>query len=128
MYNLYGPEGTNELRVFYIEGDNTTDNDDLNGTGTNTQGDWVSGTPYPIIDNAADIFAAFECTYFPTIYTICPNRILTESGQSTAGRPRQRHQFQHLCMPASLPNDVLLMDYAGQRPRAATTLRLWQSV
>ena len=59
LYNLYGPEGTNDP-CFFIEGDNTTDNDDLNGTGTNTQGDWVTGTPYPIIDNAADIFAAFE--------------------------------------------------------------------
>ena len=113
LYNLYGPEGTNELRVFYIEGDNTTDNDDLNGTGTNTQGDWVSGTPYPIIDNAADIFAAFECAYFPTIYTICPNRILTESGQATlAGYESSLGSAS--CMPASLPNDVLLMDYAGQ--------------
>ena len=99
--------------MFYIEGDNTTDNDDLNGTGTNTQGDWVTGTPYPIIDNAADIFAAFEGTYFPTIYTICPNKILTESGQATlAGHESSLGSAS--CMPASLPNDVLLMDYAGQ--------------
>lgn len=113
LYNLYGPEGTNELRVFYIEGDDTTNNDDLNGTGSNTQGDWVSGTPYPIIDNAGDIFAAFECTYFPTIYTICPNKILTESGQATlAGHESVLGSAS--CMPASLPNDALLMDYVGQ--------------
>ena len=113
LYNLYGPEGTNELRVFYIEGDDTTNNDDLNGTGSNTQGDWVSETPYPIIDNAGDIFAAFECTYFPTIYTICPNRILTESGQATlAGHESVLGSAQ--CIPASFPKDALLMDYVGQ--------------
>ena len=61
LYDLYGPEGTNELRVFYIEGDDSTTLDDLNGTGNNTQGDWVSGTSYPIIDNAGDIFDDFAC-------------------------------------------------------------------
>ena len=36
--------------VFYIESDPATTEADLNGTGTNTQGDWVDGTPYPIFD------------------------------------------------------------------------------
>ena len=53
LYTLYGPGGTDEMMVFYIEGDAATTLADLNGTGSNTQGNWVAGTPYPIIDNAS---------------------------------------------------------------------------
>ena len=83
LYEMYGPDGTNEIRVFYIESDDTTTDADLNGTGGNTQGDWVTGTTYPIIDNASNIFDSYSNTYYPTIYTVCPSRILSESGQAS---------------------------------------------
>ena len=83
LYDTYGPDGTNELRVFFIEGDDGTTQADLEGTGPSTAGDWITGTHYPIIDNAENIFDAFECTYYPTIYTVCPSGLLTESGQAT---------------------------------------------
>ena len=60
LHNTYGPEGTDELRIFYIESDDTTTDEDLNGTGPATQGDWVTGTEYTIIDNAAIIFFYFN--------------------------------------------------------------------
>ncbi|HNP97982.1 MAG TPA: TlpA disulfide reductase family protein, partial [Bacteroidia bacterium] len=82
LYNTYGPQGTNELMVFFIEGDDNTTNADLHGTGTNTQGDWVTGTPYPIIDNGT-IANDLEISYFPTIYLICPDHIIREIGQLT---------------------------------------------
>ena len=112
LYELYGPEGTNEIRVFFIEGDDSTTQADLEGTGPATAGNWIAGTNYPIIDNGGATFALYECNYYPTIYTICPNKVLTESGQSTV----QGHEsmlFSASCMPASFPNDALLMDYAG---------------
>ncbi|MDG2247354.1 MAG: redoxin family protein, partial [Flavobacteriales bacterium] len=82
IWEEHGPDGTDEIMVFYIEGDADTTIDDLNGTGGNTQGDWVTGTGYPIADDAgvSDLYAV---GYFPTIYTICPNRIITESGQAS---------------------------------------------
>ena len=40
----YGPDGTNEIRIIKLESDDTTTAEDLNGTGTATQGDWVTGT------------------------------------------------------------------------------------
>ena len=85
LYNNYGPTGTNELMVFFIEGDDATTNADLHGTGTNTQGDWVTGTPYPIIDNGT-IANDLEISYFPTIYLICPDRIIREVGQLTTAQ------------------------------------------
>lgn len=85
LYNTYGPPGTDEVMVFYIEGDHATTLADLNGTGSNTQGDWVTGTPYPIIDDNAtlNLNNAFDINYFPTIYMICPDRTIREVGQMT---------------------------------------------
>ena len=80
LYTLYGPGGTDEMMVFYIEGDAATTLADLNGTGSNTQGNWVAGTPYPIIDNAS-IANSYAIRYFPTIYMICPDRVVREVGQ-----------------------------------------------
>jgi hypothetical protein len=85
IYNAYGPDGSDEVMVFYVEGDAATTTADLNGTGGNTQGDWVTGTPYPILDNAA-IATAYEITYFPTIYRICPDGLVYEIGQLTAAQ------------------------------------------
>jgi thiol-disulfide isomerase/thioredoxin len=112
LYELYGPDGTDELRIFYIEADDTTTDADLNGTGTATQGDWVTGTNYPIIDNGGSIFDDYAGAYYPTIYTICPNRILTESGQ--IGVEEHHAVFSaNDCAAASLPNDPALLNYTG---------------
>ena len=112
LYELYGPDGTDELRIFYIESDDTTTDADLNGTGTATQGDWVTGTSYTIIDNGGSIFDDYAGSYYPTIYTICPNRILTESGQ--IGVEEHHAVFSaNDCAAASLPNDPALLDYTG---------------
>ncbi len=75
-YELYGPNGTGTSMVFLIEGDKMTTLADLQGTGTNTQGNWVEGTPYPIIDSR-DIAEVFAINFYPTIYMICPNRRVT---------------------------------------------------
>lgn len=112
LYELYGPEGSNEIRVFFIEGDDSTTLADLQGTGTATAGNWVAGTQYPIIDNGGETFDLYECTYYPTIYTICPNKVLTQSGQASV-QSHANMLFSASCMPASFPNDPLLMDYSG---------------
>ena len=83
IWEMYGPDGTDEVYVFFIEGDDTTTLEDLEGTGTATQGNWTEGTGYPIIDNGGNIFDDYAGAYYPTIYTICPNRMLTESSQIT---------------------------------------------
>ena len=94
MYSTFGPEGTGDLYVFYLESDDSTTDADLNGTGTATTGDWVSITNFPIIDNASNIFDSYSNTYYPTIYTVCPDGTenattgemeysLVESGQTT---------------------------------------------
>ncbi len=84
VFEDHGP-GTADDRVIvlFIEGDEDTTVPELNGIGSATQGNWVQGTPYPIINdhNIADLL---QITYFPTIYRICPSRVITEVGQQTA--------------------------------------------
>lgn len=110
LYNTYGP-GTaqNKVRVFFIEGDASTTLADLQGTGPSTQGNWIAGTPYPIIDNAS-IGNLLQITYFPTIYKVCPNRVITLVGQKTTA---QLWATVGSCQAAVEGNDATLLPAMG---------------
>ena len=84
VYEDFGPEGTDQLVVLLLESDNSlTTLDDLYGVGSATVGNFVEGISYPIIDNAESIFWNYGNTYYPTIYAVCPDMTLVESGQSS---------------------------------------------
>lgn len=110
VYNQYGPNGTinQTMMVFFIEGDAGTIAQ-LNG-GTGSQGNWVQGTPYPIIatcappdGNGTQISTTYNINYFPTIYTVCPDRTIYESGQKTAA---QHYSFaNNNCAPLTTTNN-----------------------
>jgi len=74
VYNTYGPDGTDELTVLWVEVDDATTADDLAGTGSSTQGDWITGTPFPIIDDGSfvDNFTLYPGGV-PTVFIIYPN-------------------------------------------------------
>lgn len=78
LYNVYGPGGSNEVGVIFVEGDGSTGLSELQGTG-NTAGDWVTGTPYPILDDA-NIANLFEISAYPTVFGICPDGTTYEFG------------------------------------------------
>ncbi|MCB9355349.1 MAG: T9SS type A sorting domain-containing protein [Saprospiraceae bacterium] len=85
-YDAHGPDGDNSSRVFFVEGDPETDVNCLFGSpGCNgsTIGNWVAGTSYPYLDNAA-IADSFQASYYPTIYMICPNKKVYQLGQLNA--------------------------------------------
>jgi len=85
LYNQYGPEGTDEIMAFAIEtGDGTAA--DLAGTGSNTWGNWLNGVLYPVIPtgispNTQAVVNNYSITAVPTIYMVCPSRLLYEVGQ-----------------------------------------------
>lgn len=86
LYEEHGPNGTcsEDFVVLYIEGDTQTTLADLEGTGNNTQGNWVQGTGYPIFNpTAGDVMDDYQIQYFPTIYKICPDGIINEIGQAS---------------------------------------------
>lgn len=89
IWETYGPGGTGEAYVFMIEGDPATNEACLHGPSGcvgGTQGDWVSGTPYPIIhDEGPSIANAYDISYYPTIFMICPgDSLVYEPGQLPA--------------------------------------------
>lgn len=73
LYNNYGPNGSNQARVFAIETDPGTGIPQLYGAQPLSQGDFVTGTPYPIIDKPR-LEEAFYTDGYPSLYCVCPDR------------------------------------------------------
>lgn len=82
LHNAFGPEGSDQLVVLFIESDPTTTMADLEGNTGQTQGDWITGTPFPIIDNAS-IAEDYNVFGFPTIYTICPDKSMQQTNRQS---------------------------------------------
>ena len=56
LYADYGPDGTDQIRVFMVEADDATNLACLYGSAgcnNSTMGDWVTGTNYPIFFSRA---------------------------------------------------------------------------
>ena len=77
MYTAYGPNGTGDVMVFFIEADLNTNEACLYGPSGcvgGTQGNWVSGTAFPIINltstNGPGTGGAYGISYYPTTYVI----------------------------------------------------------
>lgn len=87
MWNQYGPNATNEIQVFFIESDPSTNTNCLYGTSGcsgGTWGNWVAGTPFPIIDlQTSTVRVQYQVAYYPTLYIIAPNRKIYEVGQAS---------------------------------------------
>jgi hypothetical protein len=115
VYVDHGPSGlpgvssstTNDVMVFFIEGQAGT-MDELNGIGSSTKGDWVAGTPYPIIctdpasgfGNSTSIANDYQTPYWPTIYQVCPDRTITLIGQVQG-----LYSLVTSCLPPPSAND-----------------------
>lgn len=83
MYNMYGPDGTDEIMVLMLEHDQWNHENAFIGDGNPwiTQGNWLEGTPYPIFDVEdpdRGVFDDYNVTYYPVIYKICPNKIVQQ--------------------------------------------------
>lgn len=74
VYDTYGPGGSDEIMVYFIEGDPGTSYAQLAGQLGPSQGNWIEGTPFPMID--VDNFllpAAYGLQAYPTVIMICPD-------------------------------------------------------
>lgn len=110
LWDQYGPDGTGEIYIMKLESDPSTTMADLEGTGDATQGDWITGTNYIIVDDAGP-WSDYQNTYYPTIYTVCPSRILTETGQASAA---DHYAFlSENCAAATEPTDAAVLGYSG---------------
>ncbi len=80
IWNQFGPSGTDEVFIFYIESDPTTTIEDIRGNGSSTYGDYTEHISFPVF-NSALVNNSYEINNYPTVYMICPNKRTTETGQ-----------------------------------------------
>lgn len=90
FYNQYGPPGTNQVMVFFIEADGSTNDPCMTnsaGCTGGTQGNWITGTPYPMFNPASAVInpinSGYQIGYYPTCYMICPDKKTTKVDQYT---------------------------------------------
>ena len=122
----HGPAGhtgvssitTDDVYVFMIESDSSTTAGDIAGTGNNTQGDWLTGTDFPIIDDAF-LAGLYNLAFYPTVYSICRNRQLTLTGQQSA---TQYYNFVGTCTPLSGTNNGAIIGYTGETVSCSPTI------
>ena len=127
IYAAHGPSGapgvssttTDDVMVIWIEGDGqTADATMLNGSGS--IGNWIEPAAgnqiqFPMANPASALANTinndYAIAYFPTIYRICPNRIIEEVGQLAASA---LYATVPACPPpASAPADVAALSYTG---------------
>lgn len=115
LWANHGPAGqpgvnantTDDVIVMFIESDAQTTSDDLNGTGQNTEGNWVAGVDFIMADDAAPS-VAYSLTAYPTVFTVCSNGYLIESGARPAS---DLYDIIQLC---SAPANAGITAYTGE--------------
>jgi len=127
IYAAHGPAGapgvssttTDDVMVIWVEGDGSTaDATMLDGNGA--IGNWIvpaagNQIQFPMANPASGVANQinndYNIAYFPTIYRICPNRIVEEVGQLGAAA---LYATVSACPPpASAPSDVAALNYTG---------------
>ena len=128
VYVNHGPTGypgvssstTDDVMVIWIEGDGTTaDATMLDGSGS--IGNWIEPNTtlgqiqFPMANPASALAGQinndYNIGYYPTIYRICPNRIVEEVGQANAANLYA--SVADCPAPASQPNDAAILSYEG---------------
>jgi VCBS repeat-containing protein len=105
FYNSRGPNATNyQANVFFIEpiANNTTGclhgpsggGMPFQACSGGSAGNWIAGTPYPIIDNSSQN-GAYSVNYYPMVYMVCPNKTTHLVGTQTAAQ--LDNSMQTLC-------------------------------
>lgn len=110
LQSLYGPNGTDEVRVIMIEGDPHTGLEELSGNGQRTYGDWLKNTNYPIIDDHS-INNIYQIGSWPTLYKICPNKRIKQMELLSA---EMLYEKSRGCEAAWGSDNVSILNYHGE--------------
>lgn len=105
IYQQYGPNGSDELAVFYVEVHPMTDLEDLYGRGDNTLGDYTQDISYPLFHDHS-LATPYDVSYWPTVYMICPDKRTREIGQITLDEVD--HFLQKCPSPEGVNNGEIL--------------------
>jgi len=109
LHEQLGPNGTDELRILMIEGDGNTGLAALQGFGSNTYGNWITGTPYPIINNNS-LNDPYLISSYPTMFIICPDKLARHVWRYPADE--MYWELQN-CPTATQPDNGALLGWTG---------------
>lgn len=120
FYDTHGPSGSSsqDAVVIAIEFDAGNGNNELYGISGVTQGDWVTGTPYPIVNpEGADrdsVLGNYNVWFYPMVYRICPDKKVLY-----VGTPSAEDLASHLdyctamsVRPVQMDSEEIYLDYA----------------
>ena len=100
-----------EVVCMAIEADESTAANLINGGG-NSVGDWTTVIDYMMADDpTGNIANDYALSYYPTIYKICPDRMVTEVGQLTSVNAFASEIG--LCTSATYSKDAKMLSYEG---------------
>ncbi len=127
IYNNYGPNSAvNDSRVLFVEGAQTGNSwAAINGSAgssywdcTHSYGSSTELVPYPVIPlrlapnyptNYNSFHSGYDIHYFPTLYMICPNRMIFELDRNGGDESATFHGFINTKCPAwNHTNDAAL--------------------
>ena len=127
IYNNYGPNSTvNDSRVLFVEGASTGNSwAAINGSAgssywdcTHSYGSSTELVPYPVIplriapnypSNYNSFHTGYDIHYFPTLYMICPNRMIFELERNGGDESATFHGLINTKCPAwNHTNDAAL--------------------
>lgn len=106
FYNTYGPSGTGDVMVIFAEGDPSTNLACLYGPSGcvgGTQGDWVTGTPYPITHTGGPTIASlYQISAYPTVFMISAGnkKSYTTGGGGVSGTVLNNYVIQSFKLAA----------------------------
>lgn len=112
LYTIHDIPGDQTWKILFVEGDGGTDLADLQGTGTNTVGDWITGTLYPIMNPPYsvalnDFKTGYNISFYPTLFLICPNKKVYQDTLNASNKPHVNtweYVANTMCGPAGLDN------------------------
>ncbi|MEO1517955.1 MAG: T9SS type A sorting domain-containing protein [Bacteroidota bacterium] len=120
LYEDFGPSGTDEVMVIMIEGDLHTGIEELHGSGTNTYGNWLDNTLYPIIDDHS-LNQSYRITRWPIVYVICPNKRIRSVGLEEA---HNLYDHTQQCQNPWGQHNVSILSYDGDHKAFCRNKRL----
>lgn len=104
-YDKYGPNGTavKDAQVFLYDVDAATTLADIQGTGGNTQGNWVTGTTHPVCNEASSnnmvsLFVQPGQSYgIPAVFVVCSDKKLYKLSTGLTTEPGLRSYIASKC-------------------------------
>ncbi|MFN0030610.1 MAG: TlpA family protein disulfide reductase [Flavobacteriales bacterium] len=90
LHTSHGPAGSSsqDVIVIGIEVDPNNGLNEFNGISGVTQGNWLAGISYPILNpegnDLVQIANAYAVNYYPLVYAICPDKTVKVVGTQTA--------------------------------------------